>query len=77
VQDDVLAPDHEIDVIEGHRHLHEHSAFTPELFDRWLQIFVNTVDGGWSGPIASWAKKRATGMARAMASRYLGKGSRG
>ena len=73
----LLAPDYEIDVIEGHRHLHEHSAFTPELFDRWLQIFVDTVDGGWTGPNASWAKKRSTGMARAMASRHLGKGSRG
>lgn len=71
----LLAPDYDIDVIESHRHLHEHSAFTPELFDRWLQIFVDTVDGGWRGPNASLAKKRATGMARAMAARYLGKGS--
>ena len=71
----LLAPDYEIDVLESHRHLHEHRAFTPELFDRWLQIFVDTVDGGWSGPNASLAKKRATGMARAMAMRYLGKGS--
>jgi len=71
----LLAPDYDIDVIEGHRHLHEHRAFTPALFDRWLQIFVDTVDGGWSGPNASLAKKRATGMSRAMASRYLGKGA--
>lgn len=71
----LLAPDYDIDVIEGHRHLHDHRAFTPELFDRWLQIFVDTVDGGWSGPKASLAKKRATGMARAMANRYLGRGA--
>lgn len=71
----LLAPDWDIDVLESHRHLHEHSAFTPELFDRWLQIFLDTVDGGWSGPNASLAKKRATGMARAMAMRYLGKGA--
>jgi len=42
----LLAPDYDIDVLEGHRHLHEHRAFTPELFDRWLQIFLDTVDGG-------------------------------
>jgi len=71
----LLAPDYDIDVLEGHRHLHEHRSFTPELFDRWLQIFVDSVDGGWSGPNASLAKKRATGMSRAMASRYLGKGA--
>jgi hemoglobin len=70
----LLTPDYDIDVLEGHRHLHDHRAFTPELFDRWLQIFVDTVDGGWSGPNASRAKKRATGMSRAMANRYLGHG---
>lgn len=70
----LLAPDYDIDVIGDHRHLHEHRAFTPELFDRWLQIFIDTVDGGWSGPNASLAKKRATGMSRAMANRYLGRG---
>jgi tellurite resistance-related uncharacterized protein/truncated hemoglobin YjbI len=69
----LLAPDWDIDVLESHRHLHENQAFTPELFDRWLQIFLDAVDGGWSGPNASLAKKRATGMARAMAMRYLGK----
>ena len=62
-----LHPDYEIDVIEAHRPLHEHDPFTPDLFDRWLQIFYDTVDAGWSGPNAAVAKKRATGMARAMA----------
>lgn len=71
----LLTPDYDIDVLEGHRHLHDHRAFTPELFDRWLQIFLDTVDGGWTGPNASLAKKRATGMSRAMANRYLGKGA--
>ena len=71
----LLAPDYDIDVLEGHRHLHDHRAFTPALFDRWLQIFVDTVDGGWTGPNATHAKKRATGMARAMSLRYLGKGA--
>ena len=71
----LLAPGYDIDVLESHRHLHEHQAFTPELFDRWLQIFVDTVDGGGSGPNASLAKKKAIGMSRAMANRYLGKGA--
>lgn len=71
----LLAPDYDIDVLEGHRHLHDHRAFTPALFDRWLQIFVDTVEGGWTGPNATLAQKRATGMARAMSLRYLGKGA--
>ena len=71
----LYAPDYEIDVIEHHRHLHHQDPFTPELLDRWLQIFYDTVDGGWTGPHATTAKKRATGMAWVMASRFLGKGA--
>jgi len=70
----LYAPGYEIDVIETHRHLHDNSPFTPELFDRWLQVFHDTVDGGWTGSKADEAKKRATGMAWAMAQRYLGHG---
>lgn len=71
----LYAPDYPIEVIESHRQLHDHQAFTPDLFDRWLQIFVDSVDGGWTGPNATWATKRATGMARAMALRFLGSGA--
>lgn len=71
----LYAPDYEIDTIENHRHLHEQDPFTPELFDRWLQIFRDTIDGGWVGPNATRAKKRATGMAWAMAQRYVGHGA--
>ena len=70
----LFAPDYEIDVIEQHRSAHEHRAFTPELFDRWLEIFDETVSTGWDGPNATRAKKRATGMAWAMAQRFLGHG---
>ncbi|MGB0114124.1 MAG: DUF1971 domain-containing protein [Ilumatobacteraceae bacterium] len=65
---------YEIDTLENHRALHEQSAFTPELFDRWLQIFHDTVNGGWSGPKADIANQRASGMAWAMAQRCLGHG---
>lgn len=71
----LFAPGYEIDVIEGHRHLHDRDQFTPELFDRWLHVFHDTVNGGWSGPKATMANKRATGMAWAMAQRFLGHGA--
>jgi hemoglobin len=70
----LYAPDYHIDTIDHDRALHEGDPFTPELFDRWLQIFHDTVDGGWTGPHATTAKKRATGMAWVMAQRFLGKG---
>lgn len=64
----------DLDTIENHRHLHDTAPFTPELFDRWLQVFHDTVDEGWTGPNATIANKRATGMAFAMAQRFLGHG---
>lgn len=63
-----------VDTIENHRPLHQRDPFTSELVDRWLQIFRDTVDGAWTGPHATAAKKRAAGMAWAMALRFLGKG---
>jgi truncated hemoglobin YjbI len=70
----LYAPSYEIDAIEIHRHLHDRDPFTPELFDRWLEIFRDTVDSGWTGPLATSAKKRATGMTWVMAHRFFGKG---
>lgn len=71
----LYAPGYEIDTIENHRRLHNSEPFTPELFDRWLQVFQDTVNGGWVGPKADAANKRATGMAWAMAQRFLGHGA--
>jgi hemoglobin len=70
----LFAPGYEIDIIESHRHLHDSAPFTPDLFDRWVQVFHDTVDGGWEGPKATMANKRATGIAWAMAQRFLGHG---
>ena len=71
----LFAPSYEIDIIGRHQAIHEDGEpFSADAFDRWLQIFLDAVDGGWTGPNAEIAKKRATGMAWAMAQRVLGKG---
>lgn len=71
----LYAPDYDIDIIEHHRPLHERDQFTPELFERWVDVFDETVDGGWSGSHATTAKARARGMAWAMSHRFLGAGA--
>ena len=70
----LYAPGYDIDVIEAHRPIHDRDPFSPEVFDRWLETFFDTVDGGWVGPQAERAKKRATGMAWSMAERLRGTG---
>jgi hemoglobin len=71
----LFAPDYDIDIIEHHRPLHDRDPFTPALFQTWIEIFDDTVDGGWAGPLATMAKARARGMAWAMAHRFLGAGA--
>ena len=65
-----------VDTLSIHRPLHAHRPFTAELFDRWLQTFHDTIDGGWSGQFATMANKRATGLAWVMAHHILGPGVR-
>jgi hemoglobin len=65
-------PRDEGDVIEAHRWLHDHTPMRAEHFTRWLEMFNTTVDAGWSGPLAAYAKKRARGTAWAMSRRLLG-----
>jgi hypothetical protein len=57
------------------REVEERTLFAPARRDRWLQIFHDTVNGGWIGPNATVANKRATGMAWAMAQRSFGQGA--
>jgi|GEM_PF-786478 len=59
-------------VIEAHRGLHDTSAFTVAMFERWLEIFDTSLDGGWIGPNTEQIRKRGYGLAWAMAHRLLG-----
>ena len=61
--------------VETHEMMSEAGpGFTHAHFERWLDLFHDTVEGGWNGPKATTANKRATGMAWAMAQRFLGHG---
>jgi hemoglobin len=42
---------------------HKHLPVNKEHFDRWMEIFVATVDGLYTGPIADEAKMRSKNMA--------------
>lgn len=47
-----------------HRGVHERSPFTAAHFDRWLILFEETLDEGWSGPNAEVMKELASNVAR-------------
>jgi hemoglobin len=65
-------PGYEGTILGPHRALHDLSPLTPQLFDRWFELFVDSVDAGWSGPYATRAKEHAARIAATLARRILG-----
>lgn len=61
-------------MLAAHQHVDARAAFRPEWFDRWHQLFVETVDAGWSGPGADRAKAHAERTLESLARRLMGAG---
>lgn len=56
----------------AHALVHERSAFTLEHFERWLELFHDTVELGWVGPNASRALALAHNVARVHSNQLVG-----
>jgi len=53
-------------VMEVHQHIHQLSTIKKEHLDRWVQLFVQTVDENFEGSKAELAKQRAQSIATLM-----------
>ena len=53
-------------VMEVHQHIHQLSTIKKEHLDRWVQLFVQTVDENFEGSTAELAKQRAQSIATLM-----------
>jgi hemoglobin len=58
-------------ILAAHRHVHDIEPFREEHFDRWYALWVHTIDGGWSGPVADRAKRHAERIGASLARRLL------
>lgn len=56
----------------AHAEVHEKRPFTAAHFDRWLQLFHDTVALGWTGPNARRACKLADAIARVHREQLVG-----
>jgi hemoglobin len=65
-------PGYEGNPYRAHRHVHEQRAFTAAHFERWLDLFSETVDAGWAGPNAARAKAFAAKVARVHSQQLVG-----
>ena len=56
----------------AHALVHEKRAFTPALFERWLELFHETLELGWTGPRAERAGQLADNVARVHSHQLIG-----
>lgn len=57
-------PGYEGNPFRAHAEVHSRSPFTAAHFERWLQLFTDTVGSGWSGPCSDRALQLAHDVAR-------------
>ena len=57
----------------AHALINERSPFTSEHFERWLQLFHDTVELGWVGPNANRALALAGNVARVHSEQLVGR----
>lgn len=56
----------------AHVLVHEREAFTAAHFERWLTLFRETIELGWTGPVADRALAIADNVARVHSHQLLG-----
>lgn len=56
----------------AHALANERSPFTTAHFERWLQLFHDTVESGWVGPRADRALALAHDVARVHSGQFVG-----
>jgi hemoglobin len=58
--------------LRAHQQVHAKRAFTAQHFARWLDLFYETIDLGWTGPNAEKIKAFAVRVARAHGRQLIG-----
>jgi len=57
---------------QTHSRLSSVAPFRAEQFARWVELFHNTIDAGWTGPHAESIKARATMIAKVQSQMVVG-----
>ena len=59
-------------ILTAHRHVHDLEPFRLEHFDRWYELWVQSIDAAWAGPLAERAKHHAARIGASLARQLLG-----
>jgi hemoglobin len=65
-------PGYEGNPYRAHLDVHAQRPFTAAHFQRWLDLFHETLDGGWSGPKVAQAKALARKVAAVHSKQIIG-----
>ena len=65
-------PGYQGNPFRAHMHVHTKHAFTPAHFERWLTLFHETIELGWTGPNTRRALDLADNVARVHSHQLLG-----
>jgi len=65
-------PGYQGNPFRAHMLVHERRRFTPAHFERWLTLFHETIELGWTGPNATRAIDLADNVARVHSRQLLG-----
>lgn len=65
-------PGYQGNPFRAHIEVHEQRAFTRAHFERWLELFHETLDGGWAGPLVEQAKLFARKVAMVHSKQLVG-----
>ena len=66
----LATPGYDRHTMNIHRALHKKVNLRPADFERWLALFMETIDDSFSGPLAKRAKKVASKVASNMSSSF-------
>ncbi len=65
-------PGYQGNPFRAHQHVHAQREFTPEHFERWLTLFHETLELGWTGPTMRRALELADNVAHVHSHQLLG-----
>lgn len=59
-------------ILGPHQRVNEMESFTHEMFDRWFELFTDTVEADWSGPLADQAVVHAERIGGVLSRQIMG-----
>lgn len=58
-------------ILEAHQHLHDLEPLRIEHFERWYELWTESIDARWTGPLTDLAKEHAARIGKTLARQLM------